>query len=241
VRTPSVRSFLGEAALPHYRAVASLVAPGADVRQTPLAALPATPGPAVAFLCGLPFVRLHDAGGPVEAVAAPVPDDGPEAPVYFTDLVGRIGVAGPLADLRIGFNGQDSLSGWVLPRFGLRQRGIDPDSLTWVPTGSHRASLRLLVDGELDAAPIDSTVLALERRASPAVARLPVLDRFGPMPAPPVVLLGAGPREAAALRSQLLTLPASAAGRRALALGAVRRYVAVTASDYDPVRRAASR
>jgi ABC-type phosphate/phosphonate transport system substrate-binding protein len=234
-------SFLGEAALPHYQAVADVVAPGARVRQAPLAELASIRGPAIAFLCGLPFVRLRDAGGAVETVAAPVPDDGPEAPVYHTDLVGRVGAAGPVTSMRVGFNGPDSLSGWVLPRYGLAQRGIDPDAITWIATGSHRASLRLLAAGELDAAPIDSTVLALERRSSPALARLPVLDRFGPMPAPPVVVLGAGPCEVADLRRRLLALPTTAAGRRALALGGVRRYVAVTASDYAPVRQAASR
>ena len=60
--------------------------------------------------------------------------------------------------------------------------------------------------------------------------------RFGPMPAPPVVAFGGGPALHAALRRALLELPASPAGRRALAEGAVLRYAPVTSATYAPVR-----
>ena len=58
------------------------------------------------------------------------------------------------------------------PRHALRELGIDPDGYVWVRTGSHRNSLRALLRGEVEAAPIDSTVLALELRAEPALAAL---------------------------------------------------------------------
>ena len=50
-----------------------------------------------------------------------------------------------------------------MPRHALRELGIDPDGYVWVRTGSHHNSLRALLRGEVEAAPIDSTVLALER------------------------------------------------------------------------------
>ncbi len=234
-------SFLGAAARPHYAAVAALVArslgepapaieePGLDH----LAAAVADPQPALAFLCGLPYVRLRDLDAAVEAVAAPVPDEPgtPEAAVYFSDVLTRPG-APALADCRVGFNNDDSLSGWVLPRSGLEHA----DALHWVRTGSHRRSLELLEAGEIDAAPIDSYVLRLERRQHPAFGRLERRLRIGPMPAPPVVAFGGDVVLRRAMRSALLDLPRTAEGRRALQLGAVLRYAPVTSATYEPVR-----
>jgi ABC-type phosphate/phosphonate transport system substrate-binding protein len=234
-------SFLGAAAAPHYEAVAAVVARELGV-AAPALEHPglvglddavADPRPALAFLCGLPYVRLRAAGAPVSALAAPVAAQpgGGEAAAYSSVLLARPG-APALADCRIGFNDRDSLSGWVLPRAGLPE----PDGLRWTgPTGSHRRSLELLLAGELDAAPIDSSVLRLELRATPRYASLVERARFGPMPAPPVVAFGGGPELHAALRRALLALPVSAAGRRALAEGGVLRYAPVTSATYAPV------
>jgi ABC-type phosphate/phosphonate transport system substrate-binding protein len=234
-------SFLGAVAAPHYQAVASLVAcelglPEPALEQPGLVGLAdavADPRPALAFLCGLPFVRLRAAGAPVTALAAPVAvqPDGEEAPAYTTVLVARPG-APSLEQCRIGFNNEDSLSGWLLPRSALP----DADRLQWRgPTGSHRRSLELVLTGELDAAPIDATVLRLELLAGSRYAALEQRARFGPMPAPPAVAIGGGASFAAAVRDALLRLPATEAGRRALASGAVLRYAGVTSATYAPV------
>jgi ABC-type phosphate/phosphonate transport system substrate-binding protein len=235
-------SFLATAAAPHYQAVAALVAravgvPQPELEQPGLAGLHAAladPRPAVAFLCGLPYVRLRDESAAVTALAAPVfaQPGGEEAPAYTTVLLARPG-APPLARCRIGFNDHGSLSGWLLPRAGLPE----PDGLTWTgPTGSHRRSLELLAAGELDAAPIDASVLHLELRRRPAYAVFEGRARFGPMPAPPVVAFGGDPAFHRAVRRALLALPGSDAGRRALAEGAVLRYAPVTSATYAPVR-----
>ena len=130
-----VYSFLGEAAAPHFSAVSELVARAAGCEPAPLAEpglaqldeIVATPGAALVFLCGLPYVRLRDDNAPIEAIAAAVPRGEP-APRYFADLVVRAGLeAGSAADLvgrRIGFNGRDSLSGFVLPYRSLMARGL---------------------------------------------------------------------------------------------------------------------
>jgi ABC-type phosphate/phosphonate transport system substrate-binding protein len=234
-------TFLGVAARPHYAAVAALVARALGERTSDiedpgldnLAEAVADPRPALAFLCGLPFVRLRDAGAPVEALAAPVIDEPgtPEGAVYFSDLMTRPG-APPLEACRVGYNNADSLSGWVLPRAGM----ADPESLRWVCTGSHRRSLELLEVGEIDAAPIDSSILRVERLGTARFARLERRQRFGPMPAPPVVAFGGGPDLHRAMLAALEDLPRSAEGRRALALGAVLRYAPVTSATYQPVR-----
>jgi ABC-type phosphate/phosphonate transport system substrate-binding protein len=244
----ALHSFLGQAARPHYGAVGSLLAEQlgieiAPLRETPLADLPAVvAGPAaVLFVCGLPYVRTRDGGGAIEPLAAPVPED-EDGAVYRADLLVEPGskVTGPeqLRGARVAFNGDDSLSGWVLPRQALRGLGIDPDGYDWVRTGSHRNSLRALQRGEVEAAPIDSTLLALELRADPELGSLARIARLGEMPSPPVALVGGDAGLAAALREALTALGDSPRGRAALALGAVRRFDAVADADYEPVRAA---
>ncbi len=244
----AVHSFLGQAARPHYEAVAALVAAGAGIeieplRETPLADLAAVVAgpPALLFVCGLPYTRMRDRGLPIEPLAAPVPED-EERAVYRADLLvapgSEVTAPGELIGARIGFNGDDSLSGWVLPRHALRGLGIDPDDYDWVPTGSHHNSLAALQRGELAAAPIDSTVLALELRADPALGDLRRIARLGEMPSPPVALVAGDASLTAVLRTALTGLQTSEEGRAALALGAVRRFEAVGDADYAPVRAA---
>ena len=168
-------------------------------------------------MCGLPYTRMRDAGAPIEPLAAPVPED-EDGSFYRADLLVAPGVreTAPeqLRGARVAFNGDDSLSGWVMPRHALRELGIDPDSYVWVRTGSHRNSLRALLRGEVEAAPIDSTVLALELRADPALASLRTLARLGHMPSPPVALVGGDASLAESLRTALTGLGASDGGSR---------------------------
>jgi ABC-type phosphate/phosphonate transport system substrate-binding protein len=241
-------SFLGEAARPHFSAIAELVARAAGFEPEALdePGLPrldeiiSTPGPALLFLCGLPYVRSRDDNAPLEAIAAAVPQGAP-GPVYYADLVVRDGLAAEnatdLVGRRIGLNGRDSLSGYVLPYSALIPRALAAPLYDGaIETGSHHRSLELLVAGELDAAAIDSTLLALEARADPAVARLRVLERLGPAPHPPVVLLNGDSHVASALREALVSLDQHVIGRRALELGLIERFVEVSDGAYDAVR-----
>jgi phosphonate transport system substrate-binding protein len=247
VTTLAVHSFLGEVARPHYEAVARVIAAQTGVsleplRETPLAELPAVVAgpPALLFVCGLPYTRMRDAGAPVEPLAAPVPE-GEDGSVYRADLLVAPGASESapeqLRGRRVAFNGDDSLSGWVMPRHALRELGIDPDGYDWVRTGSHHNSLRALLRGEV-AAPIDSTVLALELRAEPALAALRRIARLGRMPSPPVALVGGEAALRESLRTALTALGASDEGRAALELGAIQRFETVADADYAPVRAA---
>ena len=247
--TLAVHSFLGQVARPHYEAVAEAVAARTGVtfeplRETPLAKLPEVVAgpPALLFVCGLPYTRMRDAGAPIEPLAAPVPDD-EDGPFYRADLLVAPGdtlttTPEQLRGARVAFNGDDSLSGWVLPRHALRELGIDPESYVWVRTGSHHNSLGALARGEVDAAPIDSTVLALELRADPSLSALRRIARLGRMASPPVALVAGDDGLAQSLRLALTDLQESADGRAALALGGVRRYAPVGDSEYAAVRAA---
>jgi phosphonate transport system substrate-binding protein len=143
-----------------------------------------------------------------------------------------------LRGARVAFNGDDSLSGWVLPRHALRELGIDPEGYVWVRTGSHHSSLGALMRREVAAAPIDSTILALELRADPALVALRRIARLGRMPSPPVALVAGDDELARSLRAALGALHGSDHGRAALALGAVQWYAEVSDADYAPVRAA---
>ncbi len=193
----------------------------------------------LAFLCGLPYTRLRDEGAAIDAVVAPVPL-GATTATYTSVLVSRTAMT--LADLadrrwRIGLNGRDSLSGYVLPLSGFHTGGIDVERLEWIPTGSHRASIAAVLEGAVDLAPIDSTVLALERLADPRrLAPLAEIAVFGPLPSPPVVVTGDLRAQGDRIRELLTGLHESAEGRSILALGALERYEAVDDGLYDSVR-----
>jgi phosphonate transport system substrate-binding protein len=244
----AVHSFLGQVARPHYEAVAHVVAERAGVsleplRETPLAQLPAVVAgpPALLFVCGLPYTRMRDAGAPIEPLAAPVPAD-EDGAFYRADLLvaenARATAPEQLRGARVAYNGDDSLSGWVMPRHALRELGVNPESYVWVRTGSHHNSLRALLRGEVEAAPIDSTVRALEVRADPALAVLRTIARLGHMPSPPVALVSGDEGLAGSLRAALTGLEDSDEGRAALELGAIQRFAPVADADYAPVRAA---
>lgn len=149
------------------------------------------------WICSTSFVDLTTRG-PIPSVqlvgVAWVPDD-PDAngrPVYFGDLVTRPdSIFSSFEDLdgaRIGCNDQVSLSGHHALRHAMTDRGLDPDTFAKLTfTGGHHRSLDLLLEGEVDAAVIDSVVRTGRARLDPAVAELRLIERLGPWPVQPLV------------------------------------------------------
>ena len=107
-----------------------------------------------------------------------------------------------------------------------------------IEAGSHQRAMRLVADGAVDGAAIDSQVLAIESRDHPELAeQLRVVDSFGPSTIQPVVAahrLDAGLTRA--LRGVLLHLHTDQAAQEALAHGFVARFVAVNDARYDDIR-----
>jgi ABC-type phosphate/phosphonate transport system substrate-binding protein len=238
-------AFLGDALLPYQAAVTAEVAArtgrAIDVtRACGLEELEAVAAgePALVYLCGLPYTRLRDRGLPLEPLAAPVSALDPEVGAcYRSVLLARPGLTGTalgdLADLRLAINGYDSMSGWVLPVGS----GLPLERFAAVEvTGTHRASLDLLLAEGADAAPIDSMLLAGERIHDERLDALPVLATHGPSPAPPVVLVGADAALADELRAALVALHEDADGRAALERGRMLRLDPVADADYDLTR-----
>ena len=201
--TLRVYSFLGEAAAPHFSAVAELVARAAGCEPAPLEEpglaqldeIMATPGPALVFLCGLPYVRLRDDNAPIEAdrgggaarragarSTSPISSCGsgleagigrrPRRPPHRVQRA-RLAL-GVRAAIRI-------VTGARAGRAALRRcdRDRQPPQLA----GAARRGRDRCRRHRLDAAGARGP-----RRTRPSPA-LRVLERLGPAPIPPVVLL----------------------------------------------------
>lgn len=143
----------------------------------------------LAFACGPSYLRL---AGEVQLVpAAPVFDDprGGGAPVYFAEVLTVAGRAErtlrELATGRVAFNDPESLSG-CLSILGHLGPDVAIGQERW--SGSHEASVAMLLAGDADVCAVDSVVwrrLAAERPG--LTRRLRVVEALGPFPIQPVL------------------------------------------------------
>jgi phosphonate transport system substrate-binding protein len=150
--------------------------------------------------------------GAIEAIAAPVLSDARFAgrPLYSSEVVVRSDSPyrsfEDLRGKRWAVNEPSSWSGyWVV----LQKVGAWSYFGEVVESGFHQRSLRLVADGEVDAAAIDSQVLAVEQRDDPGLAqRLRVVATLGPAPSQPVVVRSTLEDDVKAeLQKRLLNLP----------------------------------
>jgi phosphate/phosphite/phosphonate ABC transporter binding protein len=205
----------------------------------------------VAFLCGLPYTKLHDQpGAPLTLLAAPVmqAERYEDRPIYYTDVIVRtesgFTAFGDLRGAVWAYNGADSNSGYNMPRDYLLARGETNGFFgRTIESGSHQRSIEMVLDGAAEASGIDSIVLEMEMHLRPeAAAGLRVIEAIGPCPVPPVVAASAlpGPVQAA-LRGALLTMHCTAAGRAILRDGLIARFAEVDDAYYNPIRDMARR
>lgn len=142
------------------------------------------------FMCGWPFRKRSP--GP-QIVAAPVPVDRDcSGPSYCTDMV--VDAASPYHRLEDTFGGRiawtdaGSQSGFNAPRRMLLKFSRDGAPLyreSLGPLVTPRASLRSVLEGKADIAPLDSYFHALLRRHEPGTAqRLRIVARTEPTPIP---------------------------------------------------------
>jgi ABC-type phosphate/phosphonate transport system substrate-binding protein len=190
------------------------------------------------FVCGLPYVRLAQV---VEPLAAPVLSGARYGgrPVYYSDVIVQTGSgAGSFADLRgrsFAFNERDSHSGCgvVLHRLAAHGQSDRFFGETQV-SGSHRESIRRVAAGEVDAAAIDSQVLAVELREQPDLReRVKTIDALGPSTIQPVVVARRLPED---VRAELRAALVSLRDEPAMAFAGVERFATVGDADYDDIR-----
>jgi phosphonate transport system substrate-binding protein len=197
-------------------------------------------------ICGLPYVWLADRRPPpVEPLAAPVlaGDRYAGRPIYFSDvIVRRDSPFSCLEELRgcsWAYNEPASHSGHTVTLYSLVQRGVRPGFFARVvEAGFHQRAIRLVAAGAVDAAAIDSQVLAIERRDHPRLAdRLRIIDTFGPSTIQPVVAARRLPEQLKdGVRELLVGLGDDASARPVLAHGFIQGFTAIDDAAYDDIR-----
>jgi phosphonate transport system substrate-binding protein len=196
-------------------------------------------------ICGLPYVWLAARHPPpVEPLAAPVlaGDRYGGRPVYFSDvIVGHDSPVTRLEELRgcsWAYNEPASHSGHTVTLYSLVRMGAHPGFFARVvEAGFHQRAIRLVRSGAVDAAAIDSQVLAIELRDHPELAGLRVVGSFGPSTIQPVVAASRLPaRLKDEVRELLVTLGDDPTARPTLARGFIDQFTAVDDAAYDDIR-----
>lgn len=204
----------------------------------------------VCWMCGWPYVlRADSPSAGLDLIAAPVMAHPRylDRPVYFSDVVVRADSGfDSFKDLRgasWAYNEPVSHSGYIVVRHFLASQHIYGGFFgSAVESGSHAASIDLILNRSVDGSAIDSTVLeAMLRRRPEMKPLLRIIDTLGPSPAPPWVVRSSMPQDLRdALRTAFLAMHESTDGRAILQEAAVLRFEAVTDSYYDPIRAMAA-
>lgn len=248
---PALRfvTFLAPSMEPVYRAIAGWVGRRLDVPVTLRTARAHTDlerDTDVGFLCSPVYLWLADRPRPLmEAVAAPLlaGDRFGGKPVSFSDVIVSPGSTarsfGELRGAAFAYNEPWSHSGYGCVRYRLATVGaVEGFFGRVVESGHHRSSIRLVADGSVDAAAIDTQVLAIEMREHPDLAkRVRVIDALGPYPIQPVAVSTHLPAELRdALRAAFVDLHEEPDLGSALRFGMVESFVAITDQAYDETR-----
>jgi ABC-type phosphate/phosphonate transport system substrate-binding protein len=200
----------------------------------------------VAFICGLPYVRMaSQATCAIELLAAPVlqGERYQHQPVYFSDVIARRD--SPYASFDdVGgcvwaYNERASHSGCNLVCYSLLERGKSPAYFgKTVKSGSHLNSLEMILKGEADAAAIDSHLSDLLHARDKGLAeRLRIVDVLGPSSIPPVVVSKRVDNKLKLrMREALVTMHLDECGASGLREGLIERFVAVRDEDYGDIR-----
>lgn len=201
----------------------------------------------VCFVCSVPYLLFAATGRiEMEAVAAPVllGDRYAGRPIYFSDVVvrrdSRYGTFDDLRGAVWGYNEPFSHSGYLVVWHHLWSRGEGRDYFArMVEAGFHSEALRMVARGDVDAAAIDSQVLAIELRDDPELARrVRVIGTIGPSTIQPVVVSTTrlSPVERATITETLIAVGGDPRARPLLDAALVDRFVAVDGDAYDDIR-----
>jgi phosphonate transport system substrate-binding protein len=200
----------------------------------------------VAFMCGLPYVRMtSEYNCPIDLLAAPVlvGKRYRHRPIYFSDVIVRH--ESPYTcfdDLRgclWAYNERASHSGCNLVCYSLLERGKPFEYFgETVKSGSHLRSLEMVLEGEADATAIDSHLSdVLRSKDEELAARLRVVDVLGPSSIPPMVVSKKMDNELKCkVLEALITMHLDHRGAKGLREGLIEQFVVVADEDYGDLR-----
>jgi phosphonate transport system substrate-binding protein len=197
-------------------------------------------------ICGLPYVWLAARQPrPVEPLVAPVlvGDRYAGRPVYYSDVIVRrdspITCLEELRGCSWAYNEPASHSGHTVTLYSLVAMGARPGFFARViEAGYHQRAVRLVHVGAVDAAAIDSQVLAVELRDHPELeAGLRVIGSFGPSTIQPVVAASRLPRVLKdRVRELLVSFGADPTARPVLDHGLIDGFMATDDAAYNDIR-----
>lgn len=201
----------------------------------------------VCWMCSLPYAWKRDGNNPsIELLAAPVMkyERYQNRPIYFSDVVvHRDSRFHTFADLRgasWAYNEPNSHSGYNLTRYQLAMLGEKFGYFgNVIGSGAHVRSLEMVLEHQVDASAIDSTVLDMMLAHRPEIANvIRVVETWGPSPIPPwVVHTSLDSDLSQSLREALLAMHKNRQGKEILDQGQIDHFTIVHDEDYDPVRR----
>ncbi|HEY6287801.1 MAG TPA: PhnD/SsuA/transferrin family substrate-binding protein [Ktedonobacteraceae bacterium] len=200
----------------------------------------------VAFICGLPYVRMTSRNTcPVELLAAPVLMGKRylHRPIYFSDVIVRSDSPYTSFDDLGGcvwaYNELASHSGCNLVCYSLLERNRSPEYFgETVKSGSHLRSIEMVLHGEVDASAIDSHLMdVLLSKDEKLSSRLRVVEVLGPSSIPPIVVSKRLDDELKCkMQEALVTMHLDNCGAKGLREGLIERFVMVTDEDYGDLR-----
>ncbi len=200
------------------------------------------------FICGLPYVlRTAPRRIPAElhALAAPVliGDRYQRRPIYFSDVVvHRDSPFHTFDDLRgctWAYNEPESQSGYGITRYHLLTSGETRGFFgKVVQAGFHHTALRWVANRQIDAAAIDSHLLAVILRDYPTLAeQIRVITSLGPSTIQPFAAAARVPPSLQHdVRAALTAIHETDEGRAVLSDGLIECFVPVDDQTYDDIR-----
>jgi phosphate/phosphite/phosphonate ABC transporter binding protein len=198
----------------------------------------------VAFMCAPSFVWLRRLRPPPAELlgVAPVFDDERNAgkPVYLCDVIVRddapIQTFSDLRGCAWAYNDKSSLSGYYGLLDKLAESGKDENFFGSVTcSGSHLNSIDAVLQGQADAAAIDSNVLRIRLRETPTLRNtLRVIESWGPYPIQPIVVnSNLHPHLKDRLRAAFFATNENDRTRRVLQRFGLSHFVAVDRKNYN--------
>jgi len=198
------------------------------------------------FVCGYPYVLMHDQPKPtVNLLAAPIMK-APRykgQPKYYSDLiVNKDSPYKTLHDLKgrtYVYNDELSNSGYNMPRHRLLELGLTSGFFGKIlRSGSHEESIRMVATGKADASYVDSLVLDYDREKGLGAAHdVRVIESLGPAGICPIAIATTVPAETRdKLQKELVTMHDDPKGRKILEDALVARFAVVEESNYDDIR-----